>query len=66
MVSTITSLCQKLPDCLSTDEKETLTEYQSKLNNLYMLNAKGAFIRSRQKWMEEEKQNSAYVFRLEK
>ena len=35
IVSTTTSLSQKLPDCLSTDEKQTLTEYQSKLNNLY-------------------------------
>ncbi len=66
IVSTITSLSQKPLDYLSTNEKEILTEYQNKLDNLYMLKAKGAFIRSRQKWMEEGERNSAYFFRLEK
>ncbi len=48
------------------NEKETLAEYQNKLDNMYRLKAEGAFIRSRQKWIEEWEQNSAYFFRLER
>ena len=39
---------------------------QYKLDELYIEKAKGAYIRSRSKWLEEDEQNSAYFFRLEK
>lgn len=66
MISMITALSSKYPDKLSSEEKETLFEYQNKLDTLYQSKAKGAFVRSRRRWMEEGEQNSAYFFRLEK
>lgn len=48
IMSTITTISQKPPESLSANEKETLAEFQRKLDNLYLLKAKGAFIRSGQ------------------
>ncbi len=36
------------------------------INELYLDLAKGAFIRSRAKWLEEGERNSSYFFALEK
>lgn len=54
--------------------KEPLTDIQSieysklqnKLDDMYRSKAKGAYVRSRKKWLEEGEQNSAYFFRLER
>uniref|UniRef100_A0A9J8ACX2 Reverse transcriptase domain-containing protein n=1 Tax=Cyprinus carpio carpio TaxID=630221 RepID=A0A9J8ACX2_CYPCA len=43
-----------------------LTELQNELDNIYKMRAQGAFIRSRQKWLEHGEQMSAYFFNLEK
>ncbi len=66
IISTIAYLSPKSPDSLSVDENKILVEYQYRLDELYKLNAEGAFVRSRRRWLEEGKQNSAYFFRLEK
>ncbi len=42
------------------------SELQNKLDELYRAKAKGAYVRSRRKWLEEGEQNSAYFFRLER
>jgi len=42
------------------------SKLQSKLDDLYRSKAKGAYVRSRRKWLEEGEQNSAYFFRLER
>lgn len=39
---------------------------QTELDNIYKEKARGAFIRSRQKWMEEGEKNCRYFFGLEK
>lgn len=51
---------------MSNDEKLELASLQVKLDELYTFKAKGAFIRSRAKWLEEGEQNSSYFFNLEK
>lgn len=66
VISKITTLSSICPDKLSSEEKETLFEYQNKLDKIYQSKAEGAFVRSRRQWMEEGEQNSAYFFRLEK
>lgn len=62
VISKITALSSICPDNLSSEEKETLFEYQNKLDRLYQSKAKGAFVRSRWQWLEEGEQNSAYFF----
>lgn len=62
-ITTLSSIC---PDKLTTEDKETLLDYQGKIDNLYKAKAEGAFVRSRRRWLEEGEQNSAYFFRLEK
>lgn len=66
IISTITYLSSRCPDSLSVEENNTLCEYQQKLDELYKSKAKGAFIWSRRRWLEEGEQISAYFFRLEK
>ena len=39
---------------------------QNNLDDFYKSKAKGAYIRSRKRWIEKGEQNSAYFFRLEK
>lgn len=43
-----------------------LVDLQIKLDDLYKLRAEGAFIRSRQRWLEHGEQMSTYFFKLEK
>ena len=66
VVVKIASLSQRSPDSLSEEERMELVELQSKLDDIYSLKAKGAFNRSRNKWLEEGEQNSYNFFKLEK
>uniref|UniRef100_A0A8C6SMB2 Reverse transcriptase domain-containing protein n=1 Tax=Neogobius melanostomus TaxID=47308 RepID=A0A8C6SMB2_9GOBI len=47
-------------------EQVELKEIQTKLDQFYLDLAKGAYIRSRAKWIEEGETNSSYFFALEK
>lgn len=51
---------------LSEDESETLKSLSEELDRMYVNLAKGAFIRSRAKWLEKGEKNSSYFFALEK
>lgn len=48
------------------DEKERINNLQSKLGVMYLYKAKGAYVRSRAKWIEEGEKNTAYFCNLEK
>ncbi len=48
------------------DDKESLYTLQRRLDDLFLEKARGAFIRSRAKWLEFGEKNSAYFFNLEK
>ncbi len=48
------------------EEKLELNKIHFQINELYLDLAKGAFIRSRAKWLEEGERNSSYFFALEK
>lgn len=52
-ILSITNLSSKDPESLTEEEKEELASSQAKLDELYCQKAKGAFIRSRSKWLEE-------------
>ena len=58
------TLCCK--DDLTLEEQTELNNLQSHLDNIYLEKAKGAFIRSRARWIEEGEKNSSYFFSLEK
>ena len=45
---------------ISNQEKFCLISEQAKLNEIYLNKAKGAFVRSRKRWIEECEQNSTY------
>lgn len=47
-------------------DMNTLVELQSELDNIYKNLARGAFIRSRRKWMEHGERNTKYFHNLEK
>jgi len=66
IVSNITKLSSREFDSLTKEEKEELSYSQIKLDEIYQQKAKGAFIRSRSKCLEEGEQNSRYFFSLEK
>jgi len=51
---------------VSSEEEVELKESQLKIDQMYKDLAKGAFIRSRAKWLEEGETNSSYFFALEK
>lgn len=51
---------------LTENDKIKLYTLQNKLDKIYERKAKGAYIRSRSKWIEEGEKNSAYFCRLEK
>ncbi len=51
---------------VSEEEKLELNKIHFQINELYLDLAKGAFIRSRAKWLEEGVRNSSYFFALEK
>lgn len=65
MVSRITSLSGKTPESLSEVEKPELSNLLIKWDELYNQKTRGAFVRSRARWLEEE-QNYCYLFNLEK
>lgn len=66
MITRITQLCQNLPDSLSEEENLELCKLQTELDDLYKQKAKGAFVRSRTRWLEKGEQNSHYFFNLER
>ena len=51
MFSEISQCCSK-PDLTSEDKEKSLL-LQSKLDDIFLKRAQGAFLRSRAKWMEE-------------
>lgn len=51
---------------LSDAEKSRLVSLQLELDNLYINKAKGAYIRSKAKWIEEGEKSTSYFCRLEK
>lgn len=53
-------------DNLSEDEEIKLKRLKEEIDNAYINMAKGAFIRSRAKWLELGERNSSYFFALEK
>ena len=64
MVKELMNLYSKLN--WTEEEKERINNLQSKLDMLYLYKAKGAYMRSRAKWMEEGEKNTAYFCNLEK
>lgn len=50
----------------SEDDKTNIIFLQSKLDEHYQNKARGAYIRSRARWLEEGEKNTSYFFRLEK
>uniref|UniRef100_A0A669EC77 Reverse transcriptase domain-containing protein n=1 Tax=Oreochromis niloticus TaxID=8128 RepID=A0A669EC77_ORENI len=66
IISQITQLSNKQIYTLTEEDKLNLAKLQDKLDCLYSDKAKGAFIRSRSKWLEEGERNSHYFFSLEK
>lgn len=53
-------------DALSDDEEIKLKRLKEEIDNAYINIAKGAFIRSKAKWLELGERNSSYFFALEK
>ena len=66
VVSKIAIHSSKLPELFSESDKLEYADLQSKLDEMYTYRAQGAYIRSRQKWLEEGECNTAYFFRLVK
>uniref|UniRef100_A0A3B3HKX7 Reverse transcriptase domain-containing protein n=1 Tax=Oryzias latipes TaxID=8090 RepID=A0A3B3HKX7_ORYLA len=64
IISKLTTLCNLTQ--LSEENVIEVNKLQSKLDELYTEKAKGAFIRSKAKWMEDGEKNSTYFFNLEK
>ncbi len=64
IIKEINGICIK--SFLSENDKQKLLLLQSSLDNIYVDKAKGAYIRSRAKWIEEGERSSAYFCRLEK
>lgn len=64
IIKEINGICIK--SYLSENDKQKLLLLQSSLDNIYVDKAKGAYIRSRAKWIEEGERSSAYCCRLEK
>lgn len=66
VIAKIIALSKETSEHDSDEERLKMNELQNKLDALYKVRAKGAFIRSRQKWLEEGETNSSYFFRMEK
>lgn len=62
--SKLNALLQK--SLLTDEEVKELANIQSELDKHYQELPKGAYIRCRVKWMEDEERNSSYFFSLEK
>lgn len=50
----------------SEEEKERINYLKSRLDVMYLNKAKGAYVRSRARWIEEGEKNTAYFCNLEK
>lgn len=48
------------------EEKGKINNLQSKVDEMYLYRAKGAYLRSKAKWIEEGEKNTAYFCNLEK
>uniref|UniRef100_A0A096MC09 Reverse transcriptase domain-containing protein n=1 Tax=Poecilia formosa TaxID=48698 RepID=A0A096MC09_POEFO len=66
IISNLMTLSLTSVDQMSDQERNYFSQLQNSLDEMYQMRAKGAFIRSRQRWLEEGEQNSAYFFNLEK
>lgn len=51
---------------MSDEEREKLIKLHSTLDEFYIKKAKGAYVRSGAKWLEEGENNSSYFINLEK
>lgn len=51
---------------LSNQDKDKLNMLQLQLDFIYEEEVRGAFVRSRRKWLEEGEKNKKYFFSLEK
>jgi len=65
------SLFQEINTCcdgqiLSQGDLDKLLSLQANLDNLHLMKAQGAFVRSCAKWLEEGEKNTAYFCQLEK
>ncbi len=64
IVREISFITKILPENLSDSQRTCLVDLQIKLDDLYKLRAEGAFVRSRQRWLEHGEQMSSYFFKL--
>lgn len=55
-----------IKDKLSENEEIRIKKLKEEIDNMYIDMTKGAFIRSRAKWLEKGERNSSYYFALEK
>jgi len=66
IINDIISLTCKNNINMSSTKIYKLATLQNELDNIYEEKARGAFVRSRQKWMEAGEKNTKYFFGLEK
>lgn len=66
VIKAILNLQIKSNGNLNEHEKENLILLQSKLDDIYIEKTKGAFVRSRCKWIEKGEKNTKYFFGLER
>lgn len=64
LIREIYQCCNK--STISESDRRNLLILQTKLDDIYTKKAKGAYIRSKAKWIEEGEKNTAYFCRLEK
>lgn len=64
LIERINILCDK--PSATRENIEELHTLQNELDNIYLEKAKGAFVRSKAKWIEQGEKNSSYFFSLEK
>lgn len=50
----------------STEDTEKINNLQSQIDELYLIKAQAAYIRSRAKWVENGEKNTSYFCNLEK
>ncbi len=54
-------------DCnINQENKNNLLQLQFELDRIYEFKARGVFIRSRKKWLEEGEKSTKYLFNMEK
>lgn len=63
IVKEINMYCNKTS--LSNNDRQKLNTLSTKLDEIYLRKAEGAYIRSRVKWMEEGERSTSYFCRLE-